>query len=103
MDTISKEDKIDFVLKRKNNKEVLECEIDSNKYLIDFTSEQQTELRNFFMIVLRKLKSKKVVFVYKKEESFSNTLFESVAIDYINGLNKEIEAIYNDIIQIKKN
>lgn len=101
MDTISKENKIDFVLKKVNDKEVLECEIDSKKYMIDFTSDQQSELRNFFMNVLRKLKNEKVVFIYKKEENFSNTLFESVASDYINGLNNEIESIYNDIIQIK--
>lgn len=103
MDTINNENKIDFILKKVNDKEILECEIDSIKYKIDFTSDQQSELRNFFMNVLIKLKKEKIVFVYKKEENFSNTLFESVASDYINGLNNEIEAIYNNIIQIKNN
>lgn len=45
--------------------------------------------------------NKLIEFVYVKDDNFDNTLFESVASDYIAGLNKELVSIFNDMQEIK--
>lgn len=87
-----------MILKKNDkNEEVLECTVDENQYFINFTSDNQNSLRNFFLVVLSKAKDADIEFIYKKEDSFNNVIFEEVAKEYIDGLNAELVSIRNEI------
>ena len=100
---ITNKTNIEFILKEKDKKEILEINIDNELFMIDFTNEDQSMLRKLFLVVLKKMKkdNKLIEFVYVKDDNFDNTLFESVASDYIAGLNKELVSIFNDMQEIK--
>lgn len=100
---ITNKTNIEFILKEKDKKEILEINIDNELFMIDFTNEDQSMLRKLFLVVLKKMKkdNKLIEFVYVKDDNFDNTLFESVASDYIAGLNKELVSIFNDMQKIK--
>lgn len=101
MDTIETNETVDFILKKVDGKEQISCNLNKNVYSIDFTSNDQSKLRDFFLIVLKKLESGKFHFKYVKDSDFSNSIFEKVAEEYISGLNKEIDSIYTEIESIK--
>lgn len=100
---ITNKTNIEFILKEKDKKEILEINIDNELFMIDFTNEDQSMLRKLFLVVLKKMKknNKLIEFVYVKDDNFDNTLFESVASDYIAGLNRELVSIFNDMQEIK--
>lgn len=100
---ITNKTNIEFILKEKDKKEILEVNIDHELFMIDFTNEDQSMLRKLFLVVLKKMKNdnKLIEFVYVKDNNFDNALFESVASDYIAGLNKELLSIFNDMQEIK--
>lgn len=92
---------IDFILTKREDKEIMVCKIDDCEYILDFTSDEQNKLRNLFMVILNKLKSEKIKLIYKKESSFNNAIFEQVAEEYVEGLNDEISKIYDKINENK--
>lgn len=102
MDTIDNKIIIDFCLKKSNDAEKLEAIIDNNNYCLDFTSDNQSNLREFFFVVLKKMQkeNKLIEFKYVKAPDFNNQLFETVALDYVNGLNNEIKIVFDEINKI---
>jgi|SRR5574344_664067 len=97
MENITEIPTIDFVLGKYEEKEAISCELDGEKYLIDFTSKDQSNLRAFFLAVLNKERKSKFHFKYGKKEDFSNVILEKVASEYVNALNKEIDSICLEI------
>lgn len=101
MDTINKLP-FDFILKKNGENEVLQTTIDRNNYLIDFTSDDQSKLREFFLVVLGKMEkeNKLIEFNYDKASDFNNELFETVAKEYVVGLNSELKLIFEKMNEI---
>ena len=101
MDTINKLS-FDFILKKNGENEVLQTTIDRNNYLIDFTSDDQSKLREFFLVVLGKMEkeNKLIEFNYDKASDFNNELFETVAKEYVVGLNSELKLIFEKMNEI---
>lgn len=101
MDTINKLS-FDFILKKNGENEVLQTTIDRNNYLIDFTSDDQSKLREFFLVVLGKMEkeNKLIEFNYDKASDFNNELFETVAKEYVVGLNSELKLIFAKMNEI---
>lgn len=92
MDTI----KLDMILKMVDEKEMLEIMVEKTKYTIDFTSSDQSKLREMFLAVLEIMteKNKCVEFDYQKDAGFNNELYENVASEYVAGLNSELKTIF---------
>ncbi len=88
---------IDFTLTNKNGKEELITNLDGNDYSIDFTSDNQTNLRNFFMVVLKLLKKEKFHFKFVKSNEVKNEMIIKVSLGYIIEINKEIDSILQKI------
>lgn len=101
MDTIDKLS-FDFILKKNANNEVLETIINKTNYFVDFTSDDQSKLREFFLVVLDKMEkeNKLIEFNYKKDDDFNNELFETVAKEYVVGLNSELKLIFDKMNEI---
>ena len=101
MDTINKIS-FDFILKKNSDNEVLETTIDKNSFYIDFTSDDQSKLREFFLFVLEKMEkeNKLIEFKYDKAADFNNELFETVAKEYVVGLNSELKLIFDKMNEI---
>lgn len=51
---ITNKTNIEFILKEKDKKEILEINIDNELFMIDFTNEDQSMLRKLFLVVLKK-------------------------------------------------
>lgn len=98
METTDNVAEIDFVLRIENSKEILSCDLDKINYSIDFTSKDQSKLREFFLAVLNKERNGKFHFKYVKDSSFSNLMIEKVASEYVTALNNEIDSIYIQIV-----
>jgi hypothetical protein len=99
MDTI---ELVDMTLTSKSDKEGLETVIDGSPYFIDFTDDNQTALRNFFLVVLRKLEKTKFHFGFKDSGSVKNEMLKKVASDYVDSLNNEIDSVFLKIAEVKK-
>lgn len=89
-----------MVLKLVDDKEVIQITLEKNEYIIDFTSSDQSKLREMFLAVLDVMtKTNKLVkFAYKKDADFNNELYENVASEYAAGLNSELVTIYQDML-----
>lgn len=93
---------IDFTLKKGDDgREIMECEIDGETYHLDFTSENQDYLRNFFMVAIRHLQKEKFHFQYNKAEDFTNTILEEVARDYVSRLNMELDSVFGGLEELE--
>ena len=93
---------IDFTLKKNDDShEILECKLDENTYQLDFTSDNQDYLRNFFMASIRHLQKERFHFRYVKEDGFSNAILEEVASDYVAHLNMELDSVFNGLEELE--
>jgi hypothetical protein len=93
--------KLEMLLKHNlKNEEILECIVDGAVFSINFTSDNQNQLRMFFLVVLKKAMESEIEFVYRKDDSFNNVIFEEVAQEYVKGLTDEIKNIRAEIVDI---
>ena len=60
-------------------------------------SDEQSNLRNLFYEIIKKLFTEKVEFVLQVQEDYKEVLYVDIAEDYIKKLNDEIEKVYNNI------
>lgn len=81
-----------------SNNEILETNINGNVFKIDFVSEEQNYLRNFFNACLKKYNSKPFEFKFERGTEVQNDIIIKVSEDYIVELNKELEKA-NGVIQ----
>lgn len=84
-------------LKKKDEKNYLAFNIDGKQLNIDLNSEEQSNLRNLFYEIIKKLFTKKVEFELQVQEDYKEVLYIDIAKDYIKKLNDEIEKVYNNI------
>ena len=102
MDTIDTIKEINFELTTIADKECMKTNLNGKDYLIDFTSDDQSSLRDFFAAVLNKLKNEKFHFKYIDCGNVKNEMLKKVSAGYVDGLNKEIDSIYSTISSAKK-
>ena len=102
MDTIDKIKEIDFELTTMTNNECLKTTINGKDYFIDFTSDDQSSLRDFFAAVLNELKKEKFHFKYVDCGDVKNEMLKKVSAGYVDGLNREIDSIYLTISSAKQ-
>ncbi len=93
---------IGFRLGKTNGKEELTTLLADVSYSIDFTSEDQSSLKDLFVAILKQLESGKFHFSLETDPDFKNELFIGVANDYIAMLNKEIDSVFCEMSAIKK-
>lgn len=84
-------------LKKMGEKNYLAFNIDGKQLNIDLNSDEQSNLRNLFYEIIKKLFTEKVEFVLQVQEDYKENLYVDIAEDYIKKLNDEIEKVYNNI------
>lgn len=84
-------------LKKMDEKNYLAFNIDGKQLNIDLNSEEQSNLRNLFYEIIKKLFTEKVEFELQVQEDYKEVLYIDIAKDYIKKLNDEIEKVYNNI------
>lgn len=84
-------------LKKMGEKNYLVFNIDGKQLNIDLNSDEQSNLRNLFYEIIKKLFTEKVEFVLQVQEDYKENLYVDIAEDYIKKLNDEIEKVYNNI------
>lgn len=84
-------------LKKMGEKNYLVFNIDGKQLNIDLNSEEQSNLRNLFYEIIKKLFTEKVEFELQVQEDYKEVLYIDIAKDYIKKLNDEIEKVYNNI------
>lgn len=90
-------------LRKVEEKNYLVFNIDDEELSIDLNSNSQSNLRDLFYKILKKLFVEKMVFTLEKQEGYSESLYIDIAEDYIKKLNNEIENVYNNIPEELKN
>lgn len=99
MESIKQTEKVKAVLKlNANNEEVIEIILDEQAFQINFTKEDQSELRDFFKFCIEKLLKEPFELEYSQDSSIDNQLIIKVAKEYINDLNTEIKQCLEDIV-----
>lgn len=84
-------------LKKMGEKNYLVFNIDGKQLNIDLNSDEQSNLRNLFYEIIKKLFTEKVEFVLQVQEDYKENLYVDIAEVYIKKLNDEIEKVYNNI------
>lgn len=84
-------------LKKMGENNYLAFNIDGKQLNIDLNSDEQSNLRNLFYEIIKKLFTEKVEFVLQVQEDYKENLYVDIAEDYIKKLNDEIEKVYNNI------
>lgn len=84
-------------LKKMGENNYLVFNIDGKQLNIDLNSDEQSNLRNLFYEIIKKLFTEKVEFVLQVQEDYKENLYVDIAEDYIKKLNDEIEKVYNNI------
>lgn len=84
-------------LKKMGENNYLSFNIDGKQLNIDLNSDEQSNLRNLFYEIIKKLFTEKVEFVLQVQEDYKENLYVDIAKDYIKKLNDEIEKVYNNI------
>lgn len=84
-------------LKKMGENNYLSFNIDGKQLNIDLNSDEQSNLRNLFYEIIKKLFTEKVEFVLQVQEDYKENLYVDIAEDYIEKLNDEIEKVYNNI------
>lgn len=101
MDIINTIKEIDFELTSINNNECMKTIFNGKDYIIDFTSEDQSSLRDFFAVVLTELKKGQFHFKFVDTGIVKNEMLKKVASGYVEGLNREIDSVYSTINSAK--
>lgn len=65
---------------------------------INLNSNIQTSLRDVYKKMIVMSMTDKLVLKLEYQEGYSKILFKEIAVEFINDLNKELDAIYSDII-----
>lgn len=84
-------------LKKMGENNYLSFNIDGKQLNIYLNSDEQSNLRNLFYEIIKKLFTEKVEFVLQVQEDYKENLYVDIAEDYIKKLNDEIEKVYNNI------
>lgn len=84
-------------LKKIEDKNYLVFNIDDEELNIDLNSNSQSNLRDLFFKIIKKLFVDKVVFKLEIQEGYNESLYIDIAEDYIKKLNNEIENVYNNM------
>jgi len=84
-------------LKKIEDKNYLVFNIDDEELNIDLNSNSQSNLRELFFKIIKKLFVDKVVFKLEIQEGYNESLYIDIAEDYIKKLNNEIENVYNNM------
>lgn len=90
--------KIEIILtKNENNEECLKTIVNKNKFEINFSSDDQKDLRNLFLNCFIEGEINHFKFILKKDGCVKNTIIEKVASDYIEQLNIELNNVFENI------
>ena len=88
---------IEMSLTNASGKEELKTNVGGHEYSIDFTSDDQSKLRDFFLACLNELKQSQFKFKFVDLNEVTSDVLKIVSQNYINELNKELEKVYEKI------